>query len=728
MNRDVILDNLKSYDLNFSEERLNKAIDFAIHYHGSQTRESGEPYYEHPLEVAEIVVSMRLDSNAVITALLHDTVEDTELTLDEIRHHFGDEVAKLVDGVTKLSKIEFMPDNVRQAENFRKLLLAMSDDIRVLLVKLADRLHNMRTIDSIKSPEKRSRIALETQEIYAPLAERIGIQQIRGELQDICFRVLSPDIRDSIAQRLKAILSDKNHLVDEIVDEIKATLIAQEINGKVYGRFKTIYSIWMKMQQKNVGLEQLYDIIAFRIIVDNIPECYKVLGLIHTKYKMVPETFQDFISTPKNNDYQSIHTVVIGPLNQKIEIQIRTSEMHEIAELGVAAHWRYKQRYTDIADGKQYRWIRELLAILDQTTDSKEFSQNTKLAEEFLQNTKLAMYYDQVFCFSPKGNLIALPRGATPIDFAYAVHSDVGHHCIGSKVNGRTVPLKSILQNGDQVEIITVKHQTPSPSWEKFVVTGKARSEIRRFIRTQQRCEYIKLGKAILDKAFEANYIKDIDKALKEVCMLFKARTADDLHCAVGDGTISREELIKQIANKKNKIKLTLSLLKFLKNKAFTNDNSSGNLENNAISIAGMISGIVTHFAECCNPIYGDNIVGVLQSGSGITIHIANCGMLDHVFNKSSIMNLTWDSSNSAVVSVYRLKAIMYNEPGSLATLTTEIARAHGNITNMKITDRSCDFYEAVFDVELPNAELIDSIINSLQSTNSIHYIEKCNK
>jgi GTP pyrophosphokinase len=485
-----VVDKYKSYGIKLDEPMVKKAIEFAIKYHGTQKRASGEPYYYHPLQVVEIIAEMRLDSDSIITAILHDTIEDTDLTFKEIERHFSPEIAKLVDGVTKLTKIEFKPDNVRQAENFRKLLLAMSDDIRVLLIKLADRLHNMRTIDFISKPEKRKRIALETMEIYAPLAERIGVQQLKIELQDICFRVLNPEVRESILNRFASIESDKGNFVEQIVVEIKKTISADGTKAEVYGRRKTPYSTWMKMKQKDVGLDQLSDIVAFRVVVNTVEDCYRVLGIVHAAYKMVPDNFQDFISTPKANGYQSVHTVVIGPLMDKIEIQIRTQEMHDIAELGVAAHWRYKQGHEDVSEGKQYTWIRELLSILEQNS----------APEEFLQNTKLAMYYDQVFCFTPQGSLIALPKGATTVDFAYMVHSDIGNSCVGAKVNGRIVPLRTQLVNGDQVEIITSKNQSASPSWEKFVVTGKARSEIRKITLSQQHDQYVKLGVILLLK------------------------------------------------------------------------------------------------------------------------------------------------------------------------------------------------------------------------------------
>ncbi len=712
MDRYEIINTLKSYDPNFNEILINKAIDFAIHYHGSQTRESGEPYYHHPLQVAEIILQMHLDSNSVITALLHDTVEDTDLTLAEIEKNFGSDVAKLVDGVTKLSKIEFMPDQTRQAENFRKLLVALSEDIRVLLVKLADRLHNMRTIDHV-NPAKQMRIAIETMEIYVPLAERIGIQQIKTELQDICFKIIHPEIRESIISRLGSISGNEDQFIEKTSIEIKNILEKAGIKADVTGRRKTPYSIWMKMKQKDVGLDQLSDIVAFRIIVDEILATYHALGIIHTNYKMVPDSFQDFISIPKNNGYKSIHTVVIGPLKQKIEVQIRTHEMHEIAELGVAAHWRYKQKYPDAADGKQYRWVRELLSILEQSSDP----------EDFLQNTKLAIHYDQVFCFTPKGNLIAMPKGATPIDFAYAVHCDVGHHCVGAKINGKIVPLSSILSNGDQIEILTSSTQVPSPAWEKFIVTGKARAEIRKFIRSQQRGQYIKLGEHILGKVFTAHNITDTQEALSKLTEFFKKKDIDELYYALGEGSLDREEIIRQIVPKKNKISSTLALLNFRKAK---NEKLKQSIEENAIPIKGLIGGMAMHLASCCNPLPGDKIVGIIHAGSGVTVHISDCEMLDNFASiPDKILDLTWDSDKSKVPLICRLKVTLVNEPGVLAVITSEIAKQNVNITNFKVIKRNIDFCEVIFDLEVLNTTQVNSISQALKTKNSIYHIER---
>lgn len=711
MDRHEILSTLESYDPGFDAQQVNKAMDFAITYHGKQVRESGEPYYYHVFEVAKIIIGMHLDSKSVITALLHDTVEDTELTLKDIEKHFGIGVSKLVDGVTKLSKIEFMPDNLRQAENFRKLLLAMSNDIRVLLIKLADRLHNMRTIDFVKSETKRKRIALETMEIYAPLAERIGVQQIKVELQDICFRVLQPDVRESILNCLNVISSNEDHFIDKIVTAIAKDLKTVGINAKVYGRHKTPYSIWIKMQQKNVGLEQLSDIIAFRVIVDAVEDCYKVLGLIHTKYKMVPESFQDFISTPKNNRYQSLHTLIIGPFQQRVEVQIRTKAMHDVAELGVAAHWMYKQRHNDSIDGKQYRWINELLSILNQASDP----------EDFLKDTKLAMYYNQVFCFTPQGSLIALPKGATVVDFAYAVHSSIGNHCISAKINNRTVPVSTILKNGDQVEIVTDPKQTPCPSWEKFVTTGKANSEIKRFIRSRKKGQYIKLGKSIIEKALKAANINH--EVLDNALIFFKKKSYAELYHAVGEGRLTREEIIKVIKPKTHSIASTLSIFKRKKKPQQLSDDSDNNY---AIPIKGLISGIAVHFAGCCYPLPGDKIVGVIHAGSGVTTHEADCKMLENFASMpEKIIDLTWDINSSTLPFIASLKIGMLNEPGSLAVLSNEIAKHLGNITNLQITNRNVEYFEILLDVRVYTIGHIDDIIQALEQYSVILHVDK---
>ncbi|HCP00760.1 MAG TPA: bifunctional (p)ppGpp synthetase/guanosine-3',5'-bis(diphosphate) 3'-pyrophosphohydrolase, partial [Rhodospirillaceae bacterium] len=470
---------VRAYDPSADGDALTRAYDFSMAAHGSQTRASGEPYFSHPLEVAGILTNYHLDTASIITALLHDTIEDTDATIEEITELFGGEVAQLVEGVTKLTQLELQSDRAKQAENFRKLLLAMSRDIRVLLVKLADRLHNMRTLEHVGSEERRLRIARETMDIYAPLAERIGMHDIKDELEDRAFRELNGEARVSISRRLGFLRAEGENVVENVVTELRGVFSNAGIEPDIAGREKSPYSIWRKMQRQQTSIEQLSDIIAFRVILSTVPECYAALGVVHSRYRVVPGRFKDYISTPKPNGYRSLHTSVLGVADQRIEIQIRTREMHDVAERGVAAHWIYK----DVGSGpgsssvqeesRQYRWLQELLEILE----------NASAPEDFLAHTRLEMFSDQVFCFSPRGDVYSLPRGATPIDFAYAVHTEIGDRTVGAKINGRNLPLRTALQNGDQVEILTSTNQTPSPDWEKLVMTGKARARIRRVLR-----------------------------------------------------------------------------------------------------------------------------------------------------------------------------------------------------------------------------------------------------
>jgi len=700
----------------FDATKLKKAFDFAVKYHGTQLRASGEPYYLHPVEVATIMTEMRLDLASVITALLHDTVEDTEATIEDIEKEFGKEIAVLVDGVTKLTKIEFQPDNIRQAENFRKLLVAISTDIRVLLIKLADRTHNMRTLHFIEKPEKRNRIAYETMEIYAPLAERIGMQKVKDELQDLSFAILYPDAYQSIVQRLAYLRDTGKVVVDKIVEHLEGITSGHGINAIVTGREKSPYSIWRKMEKKNVSFEQLTDIMAFRIIVDTISDCYQTLGIIHSNFHMVPDSFKDFISTPKENGYRSLHTVVMGVENHRIEIQIRTKEMHEIAELGVAAHWSYKQNRNYSTDGKEYRWIREMLYVIEHASGP----------EEYLENTKLAMYHDQVFCFTPKGSLIALPNGATPVDFAYAVHSDVGNTTVGAKVNGRIVPLRTKLNNGDQVEIIRSKTGSPSPTWEKFVTTAKARSEIRRFVRTQQRSEYITLGKAILEKAFEQEDEKLHDKTLEPLLKLFQKKNTDDIYAAVGEGLIPKGDILRAVfpdrvmqARKKKS-----SLLSRFKPKKEALDGAKP--KTNQLPIKGLIPGMAIHFAGCCHPLPGDKIVGIVNTGKGITIHNANCETL-HDFSDAPErwINVSWEDQTVDQTYIGRIKAVVSNESGALGTLANTVAKDMGNINNLKIVHRAADFFEIILDVEVRDIAHLSSVMASLKSQPSVYSAER---
>ena len=711
--KELLVKKVRAYDAKSDLSLLEKACDFSRVSHGEQKRASGDPYYYHPLEVAFILAEMKMDVTSVITALLHDTVEDTHVTSEEIREKYGDEVASLVDGVTKLTKIESQSEHVRQAENFRKLLVAMSEDIRVLLVKLSDRLHNMRTLHYIKSPEKRMRIAHETMEIYAPLAERIGMQKMKNELQDLAFATLYPEARDSIMSRLEYLRTNGYMLVENIIKEIQEKINEEGIPAEVIGREKSPCSIWRKMERKNISFEQLSDIMAFRILTKDIADCYKVLGVIHTHYQMIPGSFKDYISTPKNNGYQSLHTVIMGPQQRFVEVQIRTQPMHQIAELGVAAHWAYKQVRDYNTDGKQYKWIRELLYILEHTSDS----------EEFLENTKMEMYYDQVFCFTPRGDLIALPKGATTVDFAFAVHSGVGMHCAGAKVNGSIVPLRTQLYNGDQVQIITSPTHSPSPEWEEFAITGKALSEIRRYVRAAKRQEYRKLGRSMVKKALEENDLKPSPEVLEPVLPNIGRKTVDELYTAVGKGMITTEDVLRAIfpdrKPKDNKRIPFSSLLRFKKDK-------DKDRKTEALPIKGLKPGMALSLAECCHPIPGDSIVGVVTTGKGMTVHTSDCDVLEnYAGTPERLVDVSWEKGSDSQHHVGRLKVMLAHEAGSLAALTNTIANNQGNINNLKIINRTPDYFEVSVDVDVLGASHLTNIIASLRSLQNIHSVER---
>lgn len=704
-----LVETVRAYDPTADEAALDRAYVYAMKMHGTQTRASGDPYFSHPLEVAGILTRMKLDHGTIITALLHDVIEDTDASLDDIRRLFGDEIARLVDGVTKLTRIELQSDRTKQAENLRKLVLAMSQDIRVLLVKLADRLHNMRTLHFIKSPEKRRRIAAETMDIYAPLAARIGINDIKDELEDLAFAEINPDARSSIKARLDFLRSEGGDLVERIIEELRATLSEGGVEAQIAGRMKTPYSVWQKMQRKNVGIEQLSDIMAFRMVVADVPACYHALGLIHARYPVVPGRFKDYISTPKTNGYRSLHTGVIGPQRQRIEMQIRSADMHRVAELGVAAHWSYKQG-SGASEGRNYRWIRELLDILEQAAGP----------EEFLEHTKLEMYQDQVFCFTPKGDLIALPQGSVPIDFAYAVHSEIGDTCVGAKINSRLVPLQTQLKNGDQVEIVTSKTSTPSPNWEQFVATGKAKARIRRFVRMQRRQQFSDLGKAILQKAFRQEGHPFSEKTVAPLAEKFRAETVEDLYAGVGEGLTSAVEVVHAAYPPARPVEKPMNVVPIARARPKPRKASR-----DAIPITGLIDGMAVHLARCCHPLPGERIVGIVTTGKGVTIHTIDCETLENYQHEPERwLDVGWDAERSTT-HVGRLTVVIANEPGSLGSLSTVIGKNGGNIINLRIVSRSVDFFELLIDVEVGDVRHLTTIIAALRATPVINSVER---
>ena len=699
---------VKAYDLNTDEEALNRAYVFAMKMHTAQVRESGDPYFSHPLEVAGILTQYRLDSATIIAALLHDTVEDTPASYMDIKELFGEDVANLVRGVTKLSKVQIHSEESKQAENFQKLVLAISTDIRVLLIKLADRLHNMRTLHFCKKLEKRQRIAKETLEIYVPLAERIGMQSLKDELEDYAFQNLYPEAHKSIQSRLHFLSESGKEDVAKVIEQLHKDLAENGIEAEITGREKRPYSIWRKMQKQNISFERVFDVIAFRIIVKDIAECYQVLGIIHTKYPMIPGRYKDYISTPKQNGYRSLHTGVIGPLNRRIEVQIRTKEMHEVAEYGVAAHWEYKQGVHK--EGTQYRWLRDLLDLMNHSSSPNEF----------LEHTKIAMYQDQVFCFSPKGDLITLPKGAGPLDFAYAVHSRVGDTCVGVKINGKIKPLRTVLENGDQVEILTNKNQTPSPEWEHLAVTAKAKACIRRFIRAQQYEKNLSAGRDYFNNAAKEYGITWNEKDLQPYLTQYKQETPNDLLAAIGAGLISFREIFSQIHPECTPSGFKRAISLFKKSRVDTGLDKK-------MPVTGLISGIALKFGKCCHPVPGDSIVGIVTTGKDVTIHTTDCPMLNKLADEPERwLDVDW---NPAIVQdkvlPARIKVVLEDKPTAITEMTNIIAQHNIPMTNFSTQNRSNGFADVIVDIEVKNSNQIDILMQALRSHKHIASVHR---
>ena len=703
-----LVETVKAYDPNADEGLLNRAYVFAMQAHGTQTRASGDPYFNHPLEVAGILTKMKLDDDTIATALLHDVVEDTVATQEQIEEVFGPKIGELVDGVTKLSKLKYKAESTRQAENFRKFLLAISNDIRVLLVKLADRLHNMRTLDFIKKPEKRQRIARETIEIYAPLAERLGMHEIKDELEELSFKHLDPEAMETITSRLSYLIENSPTLERDMIETLKALMVENDIGAQITGRIKKPYSIWRKMETKSVTFERLTDVMAFRVIVDDIATCYRVLGIVHQTYQTIPGKFKDYISIPKRNNYRSIHTSVIGPHKRRLEIQIRTPDMHEEAELGVAAHWQYKQR-GERHDGAQFKWVRELLEILEHGASP----------EEFLEHTKLAMYQDKVFCFTPKGDLVPLPRGSSPVDFAYAVHTEVGDHCTGALVNGRMVPLRHVLQNGDQVEIMTDPDAKPSPRWESFVVTGKASSAIRRAVRDTRNADYRELGQTILEKSLTRAGVDTGDRTLMKAVKAMDLDEIDDLYTELGKGTLSDEDVLQVLSPDRGSPEHTKTL-------PHVNSNWS-DTEGEPIPILGLGENRIVELARCCLPLRGDRIVGIRETDGTISVHTIDCASLDQYDSiPDKWLDLTWQAGDhGGAYYTGRLILDVINERGALASIAALVAKRGGNISNVDIVERDPDFYVMLVDVEVRDNRHLLELARTLKVSRVVSSAER---
>jgi GTP pyrophosphokinase len=693
---------VQSYQTKDEIDLILKAINFSKKAHKLQLRESGEPYFHHPIEVAKILSEIKLDNSAITCGLLHDTLEDTSVTINDITNEFGIEVANLVDGLTKINKFSLKLNKLKSGENYRKLLLAATQDIRVILIKLADRLHNMRTLHFINNHDKKLKIALETKEIYAPLAERLGMRYWQDQLEDLAFKQINPDARSSIVDRLDYLSANDENIIDDIRYELKKYFINEGINCTIYGRMKSPYSIWNKITNKDISFEQLSDIMAFRVIINSTRECYKALGIIHRKFPYIQGRFKDFISSPKSNGYRSLHTSVIGPKNKKIEIQFRSNAMDLIAEFGVAAHWKYKDpKLIKEKDSKEYKWLHDLVELMD----------NSSSQDELIENSKIKLFRHNIYVFTPKGDVIELPKNATSVDFAYSVHSEVGDKCVATKINGKLQPLKKTLNNGDQVEIITSDNSDPSPLWERFAVTSKVKSQLRRFVRSKKIEEHRTFGKKIITNQFKQEDIEFTENALIKVLKNFNCKTIENLYELVGSGSITSTSILKNIFPE----------LKLKSKKSKFENTSQG------IKLKGLTLGMTYHLAGCCSPIKGDKIVGIVTAGLGVSIHTIDCEILDSYSDSPERwLEISWDSDNdNETLSISRIKIIIKNKAGGLGKVTTAIAKNNGNISNIHFTTRKIDFFEIVIDIEVRDKTHLDNIIAALRLLNEVSSLER---
>lgn len=698
---------IAAYDKDADLDLIAQAYAFGKNAHQDQTRANGSPYFCHPIEVAHICTDLRLDQATVITALLHDVVEDTPITVEQIEQKFGADVASLVNGVTKLSVLELKSKASKQAENFQKLMVSASDDIRVLLVKLADRLHNMRTLAPLR-PDKRVRISEETMDIYAPLAAQMGIAEIKDELQDLAFAQINPEGREAVRTRLEAVMSDGMKLVESVIFELEGVLRLEGLDPQISGRVKTLYSIFEKMTRKEIEFDQLSDIMGFRLILPTVGDCYAALGYLHGAYQMVPGRFKDYISVPKRNGYRSLHTGLLGPKSKKIEIQIRTQDMHDQAEYGIAAHFAYKQGQAPKAS--EFGWLQSLKEILDDLDDP----------DAFLEHSKIDLFADQVFCFTPKGELVALPVGATIVDFAYQVHSAVGDTCVGGIVNGRNRPLTHKLINGDQVEILRSKNAQPSPDWETFVITGKAKAAIRRFRRQSERHQYVELGQQLLQRFFEAEDYDYTRKGLDAALSKLRLDEAEEVLARVGSGILTAREVLYAVYPAAKD-----AHERAIKEKANQISTRQAPKKQGPVSIGGLIEGMAYRLAGCCHPLPGDQIVGIVHTGTGITIHTSDCETLVNFEEEPErwlAVNWAQDSGGSAVG---RLEVMLHNRPGSLGELSTVIGKAEGNISNIRVLNRTADFFDMLIDVEVSDLRNLNNIVAALRASKAIAQVRR---
>ncbi len=698
-----IVERIQGYNPDADVDLLRRAYIFSAKVHQGQTRLSGETYLNHPIEVAAILANLKLDAATVAAGLLHDTIEDTATTPEEIKAMFGDEVARLVDGMTKLSRMELQSREQREAENFRKMIVAMANDIRVILIKLADRLHNMRTLNFLPA-EKQRRIAQETLDIYAPLANRLGISKIKTELEDLAFMYLNPEAYHDLARKVMQRRIERESYINELIEIVKRQLAEHGFKGEVKGRPKHFYGIYLKMQKQGISFEDVYDLIAIRIITDTKVNCYAILGLIHSLWTPVPGRFKDFIGVPKSNLYQSLHTTVIGPKGERVEFQIRTEEMHRLAEEGIAAHWRYKEKSSiSQRDEKQFAWLRQLL----------EWQRDLPDAKEFMETVKGDLFPDVVYVFTPRGDVKELPQGSTPVDFAYSVHTDIGHQCVGAKVNGKIVPLKHVLSNGDKIEIITQTGHTPSRDWLKSVKTSKARTRIKAWLKVEERRRSILLGKELLEKDLRKHELSP-SKVFKSDDLINVAHdmshnTLDDLLAAIGYGKVSAHLVANKIAPDRPHIE---PIPKKPPQKQVKPSGSS-------MKISGM-DNMLIHLSKCCNPVPGDKVVGFITRGRGVSIHTADCPNVGELaFDKERLVEVSWGDFQPGAHAV-KISVRTEDKPGLLANVSSSISAAEANITHAEAITGEDKQATLNFTIDIKDVEHLNRIIKNIETINGV--------
>ncbi len=696
------LKSITSYLTKQEKDKVIDALRLSQEAHSNQLRKSGDPFITHPLEVAKILTSIKLDADSIVAGLLHDTLEDTNLDINEINKNFGTQIVELVDGLTKINKYSLKVKNQKYGENYKKLILATTKDLRVILVKLADRLHNMRTIQFIKDENKKTKIALETLEVFSPLAQRLGMKEWQDELEDISFEIINPDAKKTIIERLEYLKSKDDNIVDEIRYELKNIFFQEDLFCKVEGRIKSPYSIWNKIKNKNISFEQLSDIMAFRVITNSTRECYRCLGIIHRQYPYIQGRFKDFISAPKSNGYRALHTSVMGPKNKKIEIQFRSNIMDQIADFGVAAHWKYKDpKKIKEKDAREYKWVYDLVDSMNSSVTQ----------DELIQNSKLKVFQNDIFVFTPKGDLIELPKNATPVDFAYAIHSQIGDKCVAAKINDKLQPLKTILNNGDQIEIITSESSQPSPLWQRFAVTTKVKSQLRRFFRFKKKEEHIIFGREILLNFFQKENYEFNKNIEQKILNDFNYKSIDNVYASIGSGEITALSVIKKIYPEYNYIPVS----KFIEN------------TQNPIKLKGLTAGMSYHLAGCCSPLKGDSIVGIVTAGIGVAVHTLDCDTLTSYQDAPDRwLNISWDNQNNLeTVSNARIVVVLFNKPGSLGKVTTVIAKNNGNISNILFSVRKPDFFEIIIDIEVRDTNHLQNIIAALRMEKEVSSLER---